>query len=489
MFLAEWGSNAEYGSRRARLQSEAMAKGDQPRETPGESAPRGLAPGAPVGGTFRPQGSKSIAQRALVAAALCAEESRLHGLPDAADVRAARSLVAALGARVEEHGDAVRVRGVAPGALDGLAADGPVSVGESGTLARFALAAVGLCGRLGRPVTLRAEGTLRRRGSRPLLAALAGAGVRLVPAASSRAPGAWPIRVTPARALHLRLERARSSQELSALWLAGAAFAEPVVVEVHGPVPSRPYLRITEGVLARFGVRLEHRTLVEEARGVREAHDVGLLTTVRGPLHAPREPLPVEPDASSAAVALAAACLSGGALRVPGLGASSLQGDVRIVEHLRVFGCDAGAEAEALWARGFPRHGAEVDLGGEPDLAPVLAAVAAGVALRHGRPSALRGLGTLRGKESDRLAVLSAGLTRLGLQAAATDDELVIAAGSGHAASTVELDPDGDHRMVFAFALCGLVRAGVTVRDPQCVTKSWPAFWDDLTALGGRAAP
>src|SRR5262249_50297288 len=145
---------------------------------------------------------------------------------------------------------------------------------------------------------------------------------------------------------------------------------------------------------------------------------------VRGPLHASRGTLALEPDASSAAVALAAACLSGGELRVPGLARDAVQGDVRIVEHLQAFGCDARSEEGALVARGFPDRGATLDLAGDPDLAPVVAALAAGAALRSGATTTLLGLGTLAGKESDRLAVLTDGLCALGLDARPDADRL-----------------------------------------------------------------
>jgi 3-phosphoshikimate 1-carboxyvinyltransferase len=197
----------------------------------------------------------------------------------------------------------------------------------------------------------------------------------------------------------------------------------------------------------------------------------------------------LEPDASSAAVVLAAACLSGGAIVVPGLGPGSAQGDVRVVEHLAAFGCDAGFAPEGLVARGFPARAAELDLAGEPDLAPVLCAVAAGAALRHGARSVLRGLATLPGKESDRLSVLAAGLAALGFEAEAGTDFLTIGPGRAARARTgVRLDPRGDHRMAFAFALLGCLRPDVLVLDPACVAKSWSGFWDDMERLGARVS-
>ena len=155
----------------------------------------------------------------------------------------------------------------------------------------------------------------------------------------------------------------------------------------------------------------------------------------------------------------------------------------------RLHPTEAGAEEEGLHAHGFPRHGVELDLGGQPDLSPVLAAVAAGAALRHGASSTLRGLATLPGKESDRLSVLADGLRRIGLAALTGVDSLRVEPGTAREegeAPPVELDPRGDHRMAFAFALLGCLRPGVFVRDPGCVAKSWGSFWADLERLGAR---
>jgi len=182
-------------------------------------------------------------------------------------------------------------------------------------------------------------------------------------------------------------------------------------------------------------------------------------------------------------VALAAACLSGGELQVRGLTSSSQQGDVAVIEHLEAFGCSAGEEAGALWARDRPTRGAELDLARTPDLAPVLAAVAGAVALADLGTSHLTGLQTLPGKESSRIEVLASALKAIGLQVRATARDLTIAPGRPNH-GPLELDPKGDHRMAFAFGLLGLVREDLSVRGAGCVAKSWPGFWDDMEQVG-----
>jgi 3-phosphoshikimate 1-carboxyvinyltransferase len=231
---------------------------------------------------------------------------------------------------------------------------------------------------------------------------------------------------------------------------------------------------MTLAVLARFGVIV--------LRGG-ESGDESFRT--HGPLHAPSGHFAIEPDASAAAVALAAACITGGECSVAGLTRDSLQGDVRIALHLAAFGCAAGFDARGIHAGGDIRRGAELDLSGEPDLAPALAAVAATAALRHGSRSRLSGLGTLQGKESARIDVLREGLSALGLDVRSTLESLDIAPGKPTRGPLV-LDPRGDHRMAFAFALLGLARDEVDVSAPECVRKSWPGFWDDFARAGAN---
>lgn len=437
-----------------------------------DAAHAGSRPGKPLVGEHGVPPSKSLAQRALLAAALCPEPVWIARLGDGGeDLRRARELIAGLGARLEAPTPgALRVRGLAPGPSRGWRADQALELGESGTLARLATAAAGLCGQAGRAIELQAGGSLLRRSSPALFAALRRAGVGLRFLARE---DAWPVEVRPiGPPSHLLLVAPTSSQELSALLLAAAAWPDPIEVEVQGAIPSRPYLEMTRRLLERFGVNIEAAV-----------NAGGESFRVRGPLRASAQPILIEPDASAAAVLLAAACLSGGEISIAGLGADSLQGDVRVLEHLRAFGCRAGFDARGIFAGGKPTRGAQLDLAGEPDLAPVLAAVAACAALEHGARSQLLGLGTLQGKESARISVLAEGLAALGLTAIATPTSLEISPGRAtrHA---LDLDPRGDHRMVFAFALLGLVREGVDVREPACVAKSWPNFWRDLAAAG-----
>jgi 3-phosphoshikimate 1-carboxyvinyltransferase len=413
----------------------------------------GLRPGREIRGSLRVPGSKSIAQRVLLAGSLASGRTRIAGLPRGGDVDAALVLIESAGARVERLAPAaIAITGRPPGPHRGLAPADPVSAGESGTLARLATAALALASSPGKRYEIRAEGTLLRRESRALFEALERAGVEVEHL--GRADG-WPARVRSiGPPSTLRIEHPGSSQEVSALLLAASAWPDEITVEVEGEVPSRPYLELTRAVLKRFGPR---------------------------PLVAPPDPIEIEPDASSAAVLLAAGCLSGGRALALGLQEDSAQPDARAVGLFAHLGCRTGWEDAGPWAEGTPDRGAIIDCADTPDLAPVLAALAAAAAIRAGASSRLTGLGTLSGKESDRIAVLARGLAAVGLDLRSGRDWLEI--GPSARIRGAVLDPQGDHRMAFAFALLGLVVDGVSVSDSGCVAKSWPGFWEDLGSL------
>ena len=440
---------------------------------PVEKDDRLLGVGGCLGGRVSVPSSKSMAQRALLAACVARGTTRLTGLPEGADVRAALGIPRLLGVLHQEPGtDQAAVRGVPPGTGAGL--DHFWMVGESGTLARCATALGAFGWNPGSSIEIQGAGSLLSRSSPALMATLDSVGVDRQ---ELGVPGGWPLRVRSVEPPEeLLLENPGSSQEVTALILALAAWPEQRKLMVRGDIPSRPYVELTRAVLENFGVRVREESL----SGGRCCFHI------EGPLVAPEQALPIEPDASAAAVALVAGCLSGGEVRIEGLGLKSAQGDVRIVEHLEAFGCQAGETqvdgGPALWASGRPRRGATLDLSGEPDLAPVLVPLAAAAA-KEGFASCFTGLGTLDGKESPRLTGLAQGLRACGFEVRAGEAKLVVAAGHEPCAAPI-LDARGDHRMVFAFCLLGWVIPGLRVAGKAHVAKSWPQFLSDFKEAG-----
>ena len=433
-----------------------------------------VLPGRCIEGVIRVPGSKSLAQRHLLAAFLAQGRTQVEGVPECGDVEAL--LRALRGLAGDEWGQDGAHEGGAWAPREPLGERTTLSAGESGTAARFLTACLAFGGPSKGPVHLVAEGSLALRRSRALIESLVGAGasLRSHSATQTASDVAWPMDIDPvACPEQLTLRDPASSQEISALLFALAARGGGCLT-VSGSMPSEPYIRMTESVLADFGVQ------VDEADG---------LFSVTGRLRAPAHPLVVEPDASAAAVVLAAGCISGGAVRIPGLTSSSTQGDLRIIDYLGTFGCHGKVDSEGAMASGIPGKGGTLNLSGEPDLAPVLAVVAAMACFHSGEPSLLEGLGTLEGKESPRLSGLAQILRRVGWQVRAGADWLSVDAApvrQPEGGGPLTFDSMGDHRMAFAGALLGLAYTGIRITGSECVGKSYPNFWTDLAQAGAN---
>jgi 3-phosphoshikimate 1-carboxyvinyltransferase len=185
----------------------------------------------------------------------------------------------------------------------------------------------------------------------------------------------------------------------------------------------------------------------------------------------------VEPDASAASYFFGAAAITGGRVRVAGLGRTAVQGDMGFVDVLARMGADVSQGDDWTEVRGpATLHGVDVDLSDISDTVPTLAVVAA---FADG-PSRLRGISFIRGKETDRIHAVATELRRCGIAAEEEPDGLVVHPGQARPTRVATYD---DHRMAMAFALLGLTVDGIEIADPECVAKTYPGFFDDLERL------
>jgi 3-phosphoshikimate 1-carboxyvinyltransferase len=431
--------------------------------------PRRIEPfEGPVHAVVRPPGSKSITNRALLAAALADGESRLDGILLADDTEAMAGCVAALGADLDV--DRVARRAIVRG-LGGRPRPGPADLdaGLSGTTSRFVLPVLALG--VG-PYRLDGGPPLRRRPMGPVLDAVRALGAEV---AEEDVPGHLPVTVrrsTPPSAgpvPHLRIGGDVSSQFTSGLLLAGPCLPGGLVVELVPPVVSQPYLDMTVSVMGDFGA-VVHRP--EEHR-----YEVGASGYQAGD-HA------IEPDASAASYFFAAAVVTGGTVRVEGLSATSRQGDVRFVDVLERMGAHVVREPDAVTVRApsGPLRGVEADFSGISDTAQTLACVAV---FAEG-PTRVTGIGFIRAKETDRIAAVVTELRRCGIEAHEEPDGFVVVPGVPRPAEVQTYD---DHRMAMSFALLALRAPGVTIADPGCVAKTFPDYFDVLESLRPPAGP
>lgn len=392
-------------------------------------------------------GSKSVTNRALLLAALAPGQSRLRGGLEAEDTRWMRQALSALAIGFREEGGAwILEGGRRPRAAE------PLWLGASGTTLRFLLPWLALEAEA--PLRLEGDPRLFERPLGPLLTPLTALGARWEPDGA----GAW-LRPTERKTDHLDLDvDARlSSQFLTGLALAAAALPGGGVLR-WTEVASPSYLVLTTQWLRRFGceARLEPGRWILPG-GALAAQDLDL-----------------PGDWSGAAAFLAAAAATGRALQLGPLDPEDAQGDRAMVPILEAAGCQARwIRPQTLDIRGPLTRGLDADLTDCPDLGPVLAALAA---LAPG-PSELRGLHTLPLKECDRLDA-SAELVRwLGGQAEVIGDHTLRVKPGVPPAARPPFHPRNDHRMAFAAAVGGL-RHGGEVREPHCVAKTFPEFWE-----------
>ena len=397
-------------------------------------------------------GSKSIANRALVCAALADGDSRLRGMPDGDDTVAMVRCLQALGIGVTMEGDSAVVDG-SGGVID--AADVVLDADLAGTTSRFVTAVAALAPG---PVTIDGAPPLRRRPMGPLHDALTTLGATVEP---GEARGGLPVTVrgplTQGGTIAIRGDV--SSQYLTALMLIAPLLADGLRLRLTTPLVSVPYVRLTAAVMASFDVG-----------GIEVGDDEIDVPPAR---YAGRDQT-IEPDATSASYPLAMAAVAGGRVRVAGLRRDSAQGDLVFADLLGRMGCTVDDDIDGLALTRDPARpltGIDVDMADVSDLVPTLAAVA----VTASTPTTITGVGFIRAKESDRLGDLATELRVLGADVAETADGLRIEpAGLLHGG---ELATHHDHRLAMAFGVLAAAVEGIAVVDPDVVSKSWPGFW------------
>jgi 3-phosphoshikimate 1-carboxyvinyltransferase len=437
-----------------------------------------LPPLRGAAGTVRLPGSKSISNRVLLLAGLAEGETELRDLLDSDDTRVMLDALRVLGCGLESADGVLRVTGIG-GRL--RVHEGSLFLGNAGTAMRPLTAALAvLAATQGGAFELRGVPRMHERPIGDLVDALRPLGCTIDDLGQAGYPplrvrGTAGGRLATDQAIHVRGDV--SSQFLTALLLALPLVAAdaPVVIAVDGELISKPYIEITLKLLARFGIAVEREGWQR-------------FTIPRGSRYRTPGRLFVEGDASSASyfVALGALAAVDRPVRIEGVGSDSIQGDIAFLDAAQAMG--AQVQSGPGWIevrRGrWPLQAIDLDCNHMPDAAMTLAVMA----LYAGGTTRLSGIASWRVKETDRIAAMATELRKLGATVAETDDRIEVTPPSHWSAASI--DTYDDHRMAMCLSLAAFnALAGASppqplrIRDPQCVAKTFPDYFEALFAL------
>ncbi|MYH15367.1 MAG: 3-phosphoshikimate 1-carboxyvinyltransferase [Gammaproteobacteria bacterium] len=416
-----------------------------------------LGPIKSLSGEVRLPGSKSISNRALLLAALARGRTRILNLLDSEDTELMRRALNALGIAVTQDRDAWVVEGGGPLVTDGRCVE--LNLGLAGTAMRPLVAALTLGNG---EFVLDGTPRMRERPIGPLVDALRALGADLDYAATAGYP---PVRIRAGGLAggEAEIDGSLSSQFLTSVLLAAPLAQRPVTLRVHGGLVSKPYIDITLDLMSRFGAAVHH---VGHQRF--EVANEGY--------RSPGECL-VEGDASSATYFLAAGAIAGRGVRVEGVGAASIQGDAAFAAVLEAMGARVERSATSVAVKPAPLSGIDADLNHIPDAAmtvAVLALFAKGV-------TRIGNIANWRVKETDRLSAMAQELRKLGAEVEEGPDYLAIEPPATLRPATIETY--GDHRMAMCFSLAALGGVPVTIKNPGCVAKTFPDYFEKFTGL------
>ncbi|WP_192954642.1 3-phosphoshikimate 1-carboxyvinyltransferase [Gallaecimonas mangrovi] len=414
-----------------------------------------LAAGGAVAGTLAMPGSKSLSNRALLLSAFCREPTLLSNVLDADDIRYMRGAFKALGVAVEDKGERLSVTGP----WQPKSPSEAIFLGNAGTAMRPLTAALALT-----PGTYQLTGEPRmyERPIGDLVDALRQLGAQIDYLGEEGYP---PLNIQGKKLAGgvVNVRGDLSSQFLSALLMAAPLCEGDVTLKVEGELVSKPYVELTLGLMAVFGVKAERP-------------DVNTFVIKAGSQYQSPGQYYVEGDASSASYFAAAGAIAGD-VTIKGLFKGMLQGDVDFIDALE----DMGAEVE--WGDHQVRikkaalKGIDIDANAIPDAAMTLATTA----LFAEGQTVIRNIYNWRLKETDRLHAMATELKKVGAEVEEGEDYIKVSRGS--AIQYAEIATYNDHRMAMCFALLALGESPMGILDPKCTAKTFPDFFNRFAAI------
>jgi 3-phosphoshikimate 1-carboxyvinyltransferase len=399
-------------------------------------------------------GSKSYANRALIIAALAKGTTELTNMPTCDDTKYMLKAIQFLGARIEKLSE-THYKITPPEKLNYT---GEIFVGGAGTTMRFLTS---LCCLGARKILLSGNERMCERPIEDLIKALEANVDGKIEAMNITEKGERcpPLKINSSglKGGIIHLKGNTSSQYLTSILLSSPYANSQVIIKIIGELTSKSYADITIDIMKQFGVLVENKNYEEFLIPKQEYNSIKYN---------------IESDASGVSYFLAAAAITGGKIKINNINPICAQGDIKFIDLLEKMGCRIEKGKDYLFVNGPKKlKGIEVDMNSMPDTAQTLAVLAS---VAEGTTK-ITGIGNLRVKETDRIQAVVDELEKVGIKTEAGEDYLIIYGGKPHAG---QISTYNDHRMAMSFSILGLIVSGIKIEYPECVSKSFPEYWE-----------
>jgi 3-phosphoshikimate 1-carboxyvinyltransferase len=393
--------------------------------------------------------SKSVSHRICILGGLNLGQTHIQNLLEAEDIEITLAALSSMGMVSERaNGDIV-----CQSPIGGVQQD-KIYLGNSGSSARFLLP---LAAYLDKPVYFYGDPRLHQRPFSQLFEVMEQLGVRVECKNHSLPATIYPAEVPGGV---ITLEDLPTSQIITALMLSALWMKEDLIIQMHKNIPSMPYIKMTFKLMRQMGLGVEYRNnaIWIQARKPEVIWNFS-----------------VEKDLSAAAYWVVFGLINEAKIVLPGVKLPSLQGDERIFQIAEAVGAQVMLFQDRVEISGGIRRGFTADCLEVPDLVPTLSVLALFA------PEAVRLMNVqhLRHKESDRIAAVQENIRTLGGESEYADGTLTICPGKNLTGGVIKTFHD--HRIAMSFALAGSRFPGVKIDFPQCVNKSYPAFWEHFS--------
>jgi len=400
--------------------------------------------------------NKSYTHRAIFLASLAGNDSKVENILRSADTVATIEACKKFGAEIEiENGDIIVKNSIR---FDKIVPE--INTENSGTTIRIAS---GIASLFSEEITLTGDSSLQKRPMQPLLDSLSSMGAKCI-----STDGKPPIKIKgKISGGVVKISGNFSSQFISALLIIAPLTEKGINLTIEGNLVSKPYLDATIATMRKFGVVVQ--TLIPYKR-YNISPQIYKKATFTVPI-----------DFSSLALLLSATVLNGDEITIKGNIGNLPQGDEAFIDILEQLGVTIVINDEEIKIRTPEKlTGGKFDLSNSPDLLPPLAILA----LKSLMPIEIVNVKHARLKETDRIAIISRELVKVGIKIQERDDGLILEPSKN--LKGAQLNSEKDHRLFMAFCIAGMYVGDCTITDPESVDISFPNFLEEMNRLGAK---